>query len=123
MKKLAWAGLLVLSGCYFLTSFDPEGQPCDPTALRQETQCLSDAGYWCVKGSCQKGTGPANDGGSEVDGGVDAGSDSGTDAGFDAGVDAGTDAGKVDGGADAGKFDGGCDGGKLPDGGKFDGGC
>lgn len=41
-------------GCTFLTTFDPEGQPCAPMESNPELQCLSDAGYWCVDKVCKK---------------------------------------------------------------------
>ena len=75
VAALAW------SGCTFLTRFDPEGQPCDPNDPDPRTNCLTDAGYWCVDHACRKGPPPDADGG--------------------------TDAGKADGG----KSDAGCDGG------------
>jgi len=115
--------LFALAGCTFLTSFDPEGQPCDPNALRPESECLSDAGYWCVKGACKKGPPPPGLDAGDDDAGINPGMDAGSDAGFDGGSDAGLDGGKSDSGTDAGKTDAGCDGGKAPDGGKLDGGC
>jgi len=47
------AMLAALGGCTLLTSFDPEGQPCD-TAAPADQQCLTDAGYQCVDGKCTK---------------------------------------------------------------------
>ena len=101
---------VVAASCTLLTSFDPEGQPCNPGASTIADQCLP--GYGCVDGACRKGAV------GKLDAGVDAGADaslvdtgvvdSGVDAGHDAGpTDAGrTDAGPVDAGRDAGR-DGG----------------
>ena len=52
----AWVVVVValsalLGGCTLLTSFDPEGQPCDVAAPVDE-QCLPDAGFTCVDGKC-----------------------------------------------------------------------
>lgn len=43
---------LWLSGCTLLTSFNPEGQPCDPQAA-PKNQCLKD--YHCENGKCVAG--------------------------------------------------------------------
>ncbi len=59
VNRFAWLVLLfglVAAGCTLLTSFDPEGQPCDPAA-RGNDQCLSDAGYVCVGGVCTRDAG------------------------------------------------------------------
>ena len=124
-RLFVFGAFATLGGCMFLTQFNPEGQPCDPNDSNPITNCLTDAGYWCVKGECRKGPPPdttwdgGTDGGGSSDAGYDAGRDAGTDAGADSGFDAGPDAG-----TDAGKTDGGCDGGKDAgkDAGK-DGGC
>jgi hypothetical protein len=50
-----------LAGCTLMTSFDPEGQPCDPTATSPDKQCLS--GYHCQANQCVKGAASV-DGGS-----------------------------------------------------------
>ena len=52
----AWVVVVValfaaLGGCTLLTSFDPEGQPCDLQAPPDE-QCIPDSGYACVDGKC-----------------------------------------------------------------------
>lgn len=59
MNRLALVALVVagalafVSGCSALTSFDPEGQPCDANAAVDQ-QCLSDAGYRCANGVCTR---------------------------------------------------------------------
>lgn len=35
------------AGCSLLTSFDPEGQPCDVGAPTYAEMCQADAGYHC----------------------------------------------------------------------------
>ena len=58
MKRLALAiALSASSGCTLLTSFNPDGQPCDMTASNPANECLQ--GYGCVQGKCKKGA--AND--------------------------------------------------------------
>ncbi len=48
LVALALATAFALAGsCTLLTSFDPEGQPCDNRALNPEDKCLADAGYHC----------------------------------------------------------------------------
>lgn len=109
MRRLVPMVLVVAASCTLLTSFDPEGQPCNPGATTIADQCLP--GYGCVEGACRKGAM------GKLDGGVDAGSDGGVDSGVaDAGHDAGHDAGVADAG-DAGRTDAG----RL-DGGRADGG-
>jgi hypothetical protein len=44
---------LALGACTMLTSFDPEGRPCD-LAATPAMQCLS--GYHCADGKCVKGS-------------------------------------------------------------------
>ena len=55
MKRLVGLGVLLAlgsAGCTLLTSFDPDGQPCDMSAA-PANQCL--VGYGCVAGKCKKG--------------------------------------------------------------------
>lgn len=57
MRLLVFALLLALGACTLITSFNPEGQPCDTSALPQD-QCLT--GFHCENKKCVKG---AADGG------------------------------------------------------------
>lgn len=60
---LAWllvigCALAALGGCTLLTTFDPEGQPCDVGAPSSSDLCVADGGYRCVNGVCTRDAGP-----------------------------------------------------------------
>ncbi len=50
------AALAFAAGCSLLTSFDPEGQPCEAGAPAGQ-ECLTDAGFTCVAGFCTRDAG------------------------------------------------------------------
>ncbi len=93
MRAFAVVALLMLAACTMLTTFDPEGQPCDLSA-QPGSQCLE--GYHCDKGKCVKGGvagGSGTSGGAAGSGGMSGGS-----AGGAAGDGGRTDGGRTDGG-------------------------
>ncbi len=49
-------GVLSGTSCTLLTSFDPEGQPCDP-ATSSKSPCMTDAGYVCINRVCTRDAG------------------------------------------------------------------
>ncbi|MBK7862043.1 MAG: hypothetical protein IPJ65_26170 [Archangiaceae bacterium] len=54
MRGLLLLALLLSAGaCTLLTSFDPEGQPCDTTTTNAGSKCL--ANFHCQNGKCVKG--------------------------------------------------------------------